>query len=54
MNFEGVDTTMGNKTSATVLEMVAAGKNRTGIQVIKLNEPNMRLMAEASLNLYKQ
>lgn len=41
------------KTAASVAEMAAAGNAKKDFKVIKLNEPNMKLMAEAALQLYQ-
>lgn len=37
------------KTAASVAEMAAAGNAKQNFKVIKMNEPNMKLMAEAAL-----
>jgi hypothetical protein len=45
---------MRNKKQLTFLEMVEEGRKEKGIIIKHRNEPNMKLMAEAAINLYHQ
>lgn len=45
---------MKKKTPLTFLERVELGKRAQQIDIKELNEPNMKLMAEAAINLYHQ
>ncbi|MCM3116850.1 hypothetical protein M3610_16350 [Neobacillus sp. MER 74] len=43
---------MDKKKKRTFAEMAEAGKKVKGIKVEYINEPNIKLIAEAAINLY--
>lgn len=45
---------MKKKESLSIKEMIEQAKKEPQINIEFLNEPNMKLMAEAAINLYHQ